>query len=528
MTPAAAISLLQSAPDDPDYESYWSAGQLLGATDRQRRHRGGGRPGPRSRTAHLRRPGPPAGHLHGPGGGWGRAPPGPVRPRRQPGGRGRWTADERTARERSPARRPGAGEHQRPQRAAGRGGLVQRQRTGQLLRGQRALGAARRRRHRGPGRAPRRPTAGRTTSTRGRPARSTCPTSPPASYTFVVMTDDPSGGARAAGRRSTRGPSSSSRSHQPHPSHRRMAPMTARTRLAALLALLPVSLVALVGCGDDDEPQAHDPNEPAPSSPASPPRSRTPSVELRSRSDVRPGRRSPCRCTSSGPRRRARGCSASSAGRGRQPADEALALLTAGDALDPDYCTLLPEAVSGWTASGTDEIVISLPDAAWARTPGRHERPRRRSSRSNRSSTPSRASCRSGSRCTSSSTASSLAVLGLDATCGLQGRTPEQRARPRERHPARAGLAARRQVRRERRGELLRGHRPVGDPRRVRREGAGGLRDRRGLGRPPLPVGVRGRRQRPGARHLHLRGDDRRPVGRRGRRARPRTPRPSR
>jgi hypothetical protein len=31
-TPAAAISMLQSAPDDPDYESYWSAGQLLGAT----------------------------------------------------------------------------------------------------------------------------------------------------------------------------------------------------------------------------------------------------------------------------------------------------------------------------------------------------------------------------------------------------------------------------------------------------------------------------------------------------------------
>jgi hypothetical protein len=31
-TPDAAISMLLSAPDDPDYESYWSAGQLLGAT----------------------------------------------------------------------------------------------------------------------------------------------------------------------------------------------------------------------------------------------------------------------------------------------------------------------------------------------------------------------------------------------------------------------------------------------------------------------------------------------------------------
>jgi hypothetical protein len=31
-TPDAAISLLLSQPDDPDYESYWSPGQLLGAT----------------------------------------------------------------------------------------------------------------------------------------------------------------------------------------------------------------------------------------------------------------------------------------------------------------------------------------------------------------------------------------------------------------------------------------------------------------------------------------------------------------
>jgi hypothetical protein len=30
-TPAAAVSMLQAAPDDPDYTSYWSEGQLLGA-----------------------------------------------------------------------------------------------------------------------------------------------------------------------------------------------------------------------------------------------------------------------------------------------------------------------------------------------------------------------------------------------------------------------------------------------------------------------------------------------------------------
>ena len=117
-TPAAAISLLLSPPDDPDYESYWSAGQLLGATivngvievDVD----------PALVAGPPRRPGAPAGHLHRPGRGAGRrTAPGAVRPRRQPGGRGRWTADERTSRQRSPARRPGAGEHQRPQRTAG-------------------------------------------------------------------------------------------------------------------------------------------------------------------------------------------------------------------------------------------------------------------------------------------------------------------------------------------------------------------------------------------------------------------------
>ena len=59
----AAISLLLYAPDDPDYTSYWSEGQLLGASVVERRHRGGRRPGPRSRGL-LDEPGPPAGRLH--------------------------------------------------------------------------------------------------------------------------------------------------------------------------------------------------------------------------------------------------------------------------------------------------------------------------------------------------------------------------------------------------------------------------------------------------------------------------------
>ena len=62
----------------------------------------------------------------------------------------------------------------------------------------------------------------------------------PGTYTFVAMTDDPSGGEEGPARRPTRGPSSSSRSHQSHASQQRMDSMTARTRtrLAALLAVL--------------------------------------------------------------------------------------------------------------------------------------------------------------------------------------------------------------------------------------------------------------------------------------------------
>ena len=61
-----------------------------------------------------------------------------------------------------------------------------------------------------------RPRLWRTSSTPGRPARSTCPTSTPGNYTFVAMTDDPSGG-EGPGPTSTRGPSSSSRSHAATP-----------------------------------------------------------------------------------------------------------------------------------------------------------------------------------------------------------------------------------------------------------------------------------------------------------------------
>jgi hypothetical protein len=147
-----------------------------------------------------------------------------------------------------------------------------------------------------------------------------------------------------------------------------MALMTARTRLAALLALLPVSLVALVGCGDDDEPQANDPNQPAPST-QSASQEPDPSVSSDPAATSDPEKVTLpvyfVGATPQGPRlfREFRGLEADN------PTDEALALLTAGDALDPDYSTLLPDGSLRLDTSGPEKIVISLPDAAWAERP---------------------------------------------------------------------------------------------------------------------------------------------------------------
>ena len=49
------------------------------------------------------------------------------------------------------------------------------------------------------------------------------------------------------------------------------------------------------------------------------------------------------------------------------PVEEALALIIAGDALDPDYSTLLPGgAADAWRSGGTDEAIgVDLPDADW-------------------------------------------------------------------------------------------------------------------------------------------------------------------
>jgi hypothetical protein len=48
------------------------------------------------------------------------------------------------------------------------------------------------------------------------------------------------------------------------------------------------------------------------------------------------------------------------------PADEALALMTAGDALDPDYDSVYPDGSFAGVEIGSDAITVQLPDESWA------------------------------------------------------------------------------------------------------------------------------------------------------------------
>jgi hypothetical protein len=141
--------------------------------------------------------------------------------------------------------------------------------------------------------------------------------------------------------------------------------MTAhRTRLRAVLApLLAIGLaVGLAGCGDDDDPQANDPND-KPSHSTKPTRTPKPSDDP---SATQSGGGEPDRVaaplyfvgdTPQGPRlfREFQQVEADN------PADEALALISAGDADDPDYGTLLPGGQL--RLAGYDEIAsVTVPD----------------------------------------------------------------------------------------------------------------------------------------------------------------------
>lgn len=139
-----------------------------------------------------------------------------------------------------------------------------------------------------------------------------------------------------------------------------MEPMSTRTRLAALLSVSALSLAGLAGCGEDEptrptsgssseatDPAASEsPTEPASEEPAA-----TTTVPVYFVGD-----------TPQGPRlyREFRQVGSD------DPAAEALALMTAGDALDPDYRSLFPEGQFAGVEIGDSAITVALPDESWS------------------------------------------------------------------------------------------------------------------------------------------------------------------
>jgi len=152
---------------------------------------------------------------------------------------------------------------------------------------------------------------------------------------------------------------------------------THRTRVAGLLTATVVAGAALTACGTEDD-TAGDPGEgsttSAPSAPAtSAPTSGEPSGTTTS-ADPSPSASGgaepalvPAYFVGDTPRgqrlfREFRDVS------GVSPVDEALALITSGDATDPDYTTLLPDGTLTVAGTGTT-IDVALPDASWAAAP---------------------------------------------------------------------------------------------------------------------------------------------------------------
>jgi hypothetical protein len=148
-----------------------------------------------------------------------------------------------------------------------------------------------------------------------------------------------------------------------------MDPMTSRTR-TRLACLIALAGLALAGCGTEDDPEASDPNSPA-TTPADSQTSEPTSPPPPSDSSSAPATVAvPLYFvgeTPIGPRlfREFQNVEADN------PVDEALALLAAGDALDPDYSTLLPGGGAPTLVQGdtSQAIGINLPSLDWSERP---------------------------------------------------------------------------------------------------------------------------------------------------------------
>lgn len=139
--------------------------------------------------------------------------------------------------------------------------------------------------------------------------------------------------------------------------------MNVRTRIAAVLSAATVGAAALAGCGSDDTTGA-DPKpangstkdageSPSPTE-SSAPSNDTVAVPVYFAGDAPQGVRL---------YREFRQVPAT------DPTGGALALLTSGDALDPDYRTLFPGGDAPSAQIDADQIIVSLPDESWTTMP---------------------------------------------------------------------------------------------------------------------------------------------------------------
>lgn len=137
-----------------------------------------------------------------------------------------------------------------------------------------------------------------------------------------------------------------------------------RTRVAAL-ALTAALAVALVGCGDDDEPRAEDPTPVGGSPSASPSTSPSPSEDGATEETVTV----PVYFVADTPQgsrlfREFRRVGA------EDPLEAAAALMTAGDALDPDYRTAYPDGAFASVSHDREGFRVELADESWTTPAG--------------------------------------------------------------------------------------------------------------------------------------------------------------